>query len=143
MHIRFHIKKIMFTIALAGIMALAVYGSVVLYRQVDVLSILSRVNQQTGPFLFVTLMTVLPLFGFPINIFLILSGLKLGLGPALLSWVLILALHAVSGFYIAGLLREFLQKLLTRRLGYAIPPARFLIGGQSADICKSAAGLET
>lgn len=70
---------------------------------------------------FVLLMIILPLAGFPISIFLVLSGIKFGLLLAVVLWLFVLPLHTLISYIIAKSLHPFLAKLLKDTVGYTIP----------------------
>ncbi|MFN2266835.1 MAG: hypothetical protein ABR533_01055 [Desulfonatronovibrio sp.] len=79
------------------------------------------IHKDMPHFLFIILMTVLPVIGFPISIFLVLGGIKFGIIYGILLWLFILPLHALIGFLLASWIRKPLKKI-SRRMGYPIPP---------------------
>ncbi len=73
------------------------------------------VNERTDPFLFVTLMLILPIFGFPISIFLVLCGIKFSVGWAVLLCAASMGLHLLAVLFLTNsLLRQPLQALLSK-----------------------------
>ncbi len=82
---------------------------------------ISMIDKNTSPALFIALMVLLPLVGFPISIFLIMAGIKFGILYAILLWVLVLPSHTLICFYLARALRQPLVRLLTEKLGYEVP----------------------
>jgi uncharacterized membrane protein YdjX (TVP38/TMEM64 family) len=79
------------------------------------------INSDLSPLLFIMLMVFLPMFGFPISVFLIVAGIKFGIFHAVLLWLFILLLHALTGYAAAKHLRPLLKKMLNNTLGYKIP----------------------
>ena len=72
-----------------------------------------------GPFL--ALMVVLPVFGFPISLFLILGGIRFGIGWGLLSMGVSFPLHMAAVYLLTrSLLRPRLESFLERR-DYRMP----------------------
>ena len=88
--------------------------------------IVDLVNTDLSPQLFIFLMGVLPLFGFPISVFLVVAGIKFGIFAGILLWLLVLPIHAFFGYAAARYFRPFLKNILLHKLGYEIPtiPAR-------------------
>ena len=75
----------------------------------------SFVNESTDPFLFVSLMLILPIFGFPISIFLVLCGIKFSVGWAVLLCGASMGLHLLAVLFLTNtLLRHPLQALLSK-----------------------------
>ena len=61
------------------------------------------------------------MIGFPISVFLIIAGIKFGILYAVLLWLFILPIHALSGYAAASYLRPSLKRLLNNTLGYKVP----------------------
>jgi len=79
------------------------------------------INRETNPILFIGLMTLLPVVGFPMTVFLILVGLKFGTMWGMLITALTMPVHMALSYILARtLFREFLQQLLRKR-GYSLP----------------------
>jgi uncharacterized membrane protein YdjX (TVP38/TMEM64 family) len=79
------------------------------------------VNRDTHPLLFVLLLLVLPLVGFPISLFMVLSGIKFGWLAGLCLFAIVIPLHLLAAYLIAGLvLRPWLVTILSKR-GHHIP----------------------
>jgi uncharacterized membrane protein YdjX (TVP38/TMEM64 family) len=79
------------------------------------------VNKDTHPFLFIALMTILPIFAFPISIFLILAGAKFGLGLGALVTTFTLPVHLIASFLLANsFLRPYLEKIVEEK-GFSFP----------------------
>lgn len=82
-------------------------------------------DEDTNPFLFVGLMTMLPVLGFPISIFLILAGTKFGVAGGMTVAAVTVGLHLGLSLLLArSLLRPFLSKILRR-----FDAGRFDFGG--------------
>lgn len=79
------------------------------------------IHQDIPHALFIILMVILPVLGFPISIFLVLGGIKFGIIHGILLWLLILPVHALIGFLLASWIRKPLQKI-SKRMGYPVPP---------------------
>lgn len=78
-------------------------------------------SQDTHPGLFIIMMIVLPLFGFPISPFLILVGIKFGPYWAAVITSLIFAFHLVIAYLLThSFLRRRISMLLAR-MNYQIP----------------------
>lgn len=76
--------------------------------------------------LFLALMAVLPVFGFPISAFLILGGLRFGIGLGLVAMLITFPLHLlVVSLVTRSFLRPRIEAMLNRRL-HSLPkiPAR-------------------
>jgi uncharacterized membrane protein YdjX (TVP38/TMEM64 family) len=84
-------RKLLF----ATLIIAAIVGLALLYRQLDVEAIHRRAESLNGPMIFV-LMTVLPLFGFPVSICHAVAGVRFGLtwGLILVSFSIVLQLLA-------------------------------------------------
>jgi uncharacterized membrane protein YdjX (TVP38/TMEM64 family) len=59
-------------------------------------------NQDTHPLLFIGLMLLLPMMGFPISVFLVLAGLKFGIVIGMIITALMIPLHLVVAYLVAG-----------------------------------------
>jgi len=81
----------------------------------------SMIDENTPPALFIGLMVVLPLVGFPISVFLIMAGIKFGALYAILLWIIVLPAHTLISYHLARALRGPLERLLTEKFGYSIP----------------------
>lgn len=101
----------------AGIIVLLAYLSIEHnYFQ----KIISFIDKDMPPVLFVVSMIILPVTGFPVTVFLIMGGIKFGIINGLLLWFLTLPIHALIGFYLARLLRKPLR-MLSEMMGYSVP----------------------
>jgi uncharacterized membrane protein YdjX (TVP38/TMEM64 family) len=79
------------------------------------------VNKDTHPVLFIALMTILPIFAFPISIFLILAGAKFGIALGALVTTCTMPVHLIASFLLANsFLRPYLEKIVEER-GFAFP----------------------
>lgn len=83
--------------------------------------ILTFINTDLSPLLFVVLMILLPILGFPISVFLVIAGIKFGIVGAILIWLVVLPVHTLLGYTAARYIRPQLKKLLSNILGYEIP----------------------
>lgn len=90
-------------------------------NQISFAKLLAFINSDLSPLLFIALMAFLPMIGFPISVFLIIAGIKFGIFQAIALWLIILPLHALTGYAAATFLRPLLKKLLNNTLGYEIP----------------------
>ncbi len=73
---------------------------------------------------FIVAFMILPLFGFPISVFLILSGVRFGLGGGMLVAGSVVTFHKLVAYH---LVRRWFRDEVSRRLraaGYAIPGIR-------------------
>ncbi len=104
-------------ILIAGLLAAGIYLAVSpeYFRQT-----LSLMDQNMSPALFIALMVILPVVGFPISVFLIMGGIKFGIFYAALLWMLILPVHALISYYLAVRLRVPLKNFFYK-MGYPIP----------------------
>lgn len=82
---------------------------------------ISLISTDLSSPLFIALMVVLPMLGFPMSIFLVVAGLKFGVVYGFVLWLLVLPLHTLTAYGAATYLRPLLEKLLNRTLGYSIP----------------------
>jgi uncharacterized membrane protein YdjX (TVP38/TMEM64 family) len=82
---------------------------------------ISFIDQHMPPILFVALMVILPVVGFPISIFLIMGGIKFGILFGMLLWLLILPIHTIIAYYLARWLRKPLERFLSRKMDYHVP----------------------
>lgn len=111
------IHFLMFAILLAAIVTIGIYLSIKYeYFQHSI----SLIEKSMSPLMFISLMILLPVFGFPISIFLIIGGIRFGIFYASLLWLLIIPIHALIGYYLSKLLREPL-KGFSSQMGYQIP----------------------
>jgi uncharacterized membrane protein YdjX (TVP38/TMEM64 family) len=83
--------------------------------------IVTLVDKNTPPLLFISLMLLLPVAGFPMSIFLVVAGIKFGLFRAIVIWALILPVHATIAYYLANALRKQMMIFLTEKMGYDLP----------------------
>lgn len=84
-------------------------------------TIIASINKDLPPLVFILLLLIFPALGFPISIFLIVAGIKFGIGYGILLWLMILPIHSTIGFMAAKYLRPLLEKLLNFFLDYTIP----------------------
>lgn len=74
------------------------------------------VDKETHWALFVGIMAVLPIFAFPISIFLILAGIKFGFAGGVLITTLTMPVHLIASFLLAkSLLHPYLVRILNKR----------------------------
>ncbi len=83
--------------------------------------LMSMIDENVSPQIFIISMIALPALGFPISIFLIVGSIKFGSVTMILIWLLILPLHTTIGFYVARFLRPYIEYLFTKKLGYKVP----------------------
>lgn len=79
-----------------------------------------QINAHTPTPIFLLLLVLLPIFGFPMTPFLLVMGIKFGLGPGLALLFLVMPVHMSVSFALARLADKLLKKTLAR-IGYAIP----------------------
>jgi len=71
------------------------------------------INPETGPFLFILFMLVLPVFGVSIVLFLVLAGVKFGAAAGLLVAAITMAVHLLATYGIThSLLKGRIDRLL-------------------------------
>ncbi len=106
----------------AGAAACGIAGVIFLFVAYDPSVWLSFVvNENTKPVLFVILMSVLPVLGFPISIFLVLAGVKFGIALGVLVAAMTMPVHLILSFLVAhSLFRRNLERIL-KRGGYRLP----------------------
>jgi len=78
-------------------------------------------NRDTQPLLFLTLWAILPIFGFPMTIFLVLAGVKFGIVWGILLTLAVMPVHMIASYLVA---RSFLYRPLLgflERRGYSLP----------------------
>jgi uncharacterized membrane protein YdjX (TVP38/TMEM64 family) len=74
------------------------------------------VDRETHWAVFVGLMAILPIFAFPISVFLVLSGIKFGFLAGSLVTVLVMPVHLIASFVLANsLLRPYLIQMLDKK----------------------------
>jgi uncharacterized membrane protein YdjX (TVP38/TMEM64 family) len=115
--VKFSSHKILVA-AIAGAVALAGAGSYLYFSgQLDVSGWIGFIlNEESHPMLFIGLMLVLPMAGFPISVFLVLAGLKFGafLGAALTA--VLIPVHLAVAYWVAGSwLRSHLEAYLDKK----------------------------
>lgn len=105
--------------SVAGISVIAIIIYLVPGTPKDWLAFLS--DPQTGPEIFILLMLLLPLIGFPITPFLILVGVKFGPMWATVITSAVFMFHLVISYILAhSLLRPHIKRLLNH-LNYKMP----------------------
>ena len=73
------------------------------------------VDRQVRPWLFVVLMLLLPLMGFPLTVFLLAAGIKFGFLEGFAITAVIIGVHLVITYLLTNsLLRPYIWKLLAR-----------------------------
>ncbi len=109
------------------VLAAAVYWAV---SSFDIVSELKRIiselagavrSENTSPTLFIALMTVLPIVGFPISLFLMAVGLKFGLLGGLVVSAFTMPVHLLVAYLLAGRLLHDPIRRWAFRAGYEIP----------------------
>ena len=83
--------------------------------------IISLINENTPPELFIILFVCLPLAGVPISFFILLLGIKFGLGYGLLLLEVILPVHMLFAYFLAHAVRKPIVNYLVNRKNYQIP----------------------
>ena len=110
------------TISSLAVLAASLAGGVFFaYQQGYIHDIIETVRSDISPLLFIILMIILPLVGFPISAFLIIAGIKFGILLTFALLVCVLPLHTTITYTVAKYLRPLLLKLLHHTLGYKIP----------------------
>ena len=115
------LKKTYIVILLIAAAALAVTGIYLAVHFGLFQDIISIINEDLSTPLFIVLMVVLPVVGFPISIFLIIAGIKFGVLYGILLWLMILPFHTTIAFLAAKSLRPLLEKILGKTFGYTVP----------------------
>jgi len=119
------VKK--YTIMVASLLVLAAvlaWCAVLLYQHGYVDDVARFIDDDIPLPLFLGLMVCLPLVGFPISVFLIVAGIKYGIPAAFAFWLVVLPVHTMIGYMVAGSLRPLLITFFRRTLGYSIPTLR-------------------
>lgn len=71
------------------------------------------INKDTHPFLFIGLMTLMPVIGFPLSIFLVLTGIKFGIGWGFLLTGITMAVHLTLSYLLAhSVFKPYLDRML-------------------------------
>lgn len=114
-------KKILFFASVAAAAVLVAVGIYLAVKFEYFQKAVSLVDKSMSAPLFITLMVVLPVVGFPISVFLIVGGIKFGILWAILLWLAVLPIHATIGYYVARWARDPLERFLSDKMGYHIP----------------------
>lgn len=114
-------KKILFFASVAVAAVLVAVGIYLAIKFEYLQKAVSFVDQSMSSPLFIILMVVLPVVGFPISVFLIVGGIKFGILWAILLWLAVLPVHATIGYYVARWARSPLERFLSDKMGYHIP----------------------
>ncbi len=114
-------NKILFFAAVVVIAAVVAGGIYLAIKYEYFQKAVSLVDESMSSPLFITLMVVLPVVGFPISVFLIFGGIKFGILWAILLWLVVLPIHATIGYYVARWARGPLERFLSDKMGYHIP----------------------
>jgi uncharacterized membrane protein YdjX (TVP38/TMEM64 family) len=108
-------------ISLAVLLLVAVVVLLLPHREQLTRESLEAYGSALPVFSFIVAFMVLPLFGFPIGVFLFLVGIRFGFGGGMLVSAGVVFLHNVVAYRLAhGSLRERVKSRL-KRAGYAIP----------------------
>lgn len=83
--------------------------------------LINAINTELSAPLFIGLMIVLPILGFPISILLAVNGIKFGITFAIVLWLIVLPIHTFIGYAASRYFRPVLIKLLNTRLNWSIP----------------------
>jgi uncharacterized membrane protein YdjX (TVP38/TMEM64 family) len=111
-------RRILFVVTGALVLAGIVYA---VWRYDTSGWIAFLIHEKTHPLLFVGLMAALPSFGFPMSVFLVLVGVKFGIGGGIAVTALILPVQMAISFLVTkSLLRPKIEGILRRR-GYRMP----------------------
>lgn len=114
-------KKFLF---LTGCVMLALLLAAGLYLQNEfglLQRLIDAVNTELSSPLFIGLMILLPILGFPISILLTLNGIKFGITSAIVLWLVVLPIHTFIGYAASRYFRPMLIKLLNTTLNWSIP----------------------
>jgi len=110
-------KQILGLAVAAAVIALMGYAAVK-YDMIP--KMISLVNEGTPTPLFITLMIILPIFGFPLSPFLLALGIKFGTLTGIGLMVACMPIHMIVSFGLVKVAGNFLEALLSRR-NYTIP----------------------
>ncbi len=110
-------KKILVLILILAGVALLGFAFV---RKDLIMQIISLVNDKTPTPLFLVLFFILPIFGFPISVFLVVLGIKFGPIGGILLMLAVMPVHMAISFLLAKVAGNFIQNLLSR-WNYSIP----------------------
>lgn len=104
-------------VIIAGIILMAGYAA----GSRDMLvRIISLTNENTPTPLFITLFVILPIFGFPISLFLLVLGIKFGLVAGIALMAIIMPIHMIVSFALAKIAGDLIRSILSRG-SYIIP----------------------
>ncbi len=103
----------------AGLAGIILIGYAAVNREVIVQTI-SLVNENTPAPLFIALMIILPIFGVPISLFLLVLGIKFGLAAGLALMVIIMPIHMIISFALTKVAGDLIRAVLSRG-SYIIP----------------------
>lgn len=114
-------KKILFFVSIGMAVVLMAVGIYLAIQFEYFQKAVSLIDESMSATLFITLMVILPVVGFPISVFLIVGGIKFGILWAILLWLAVLPVHATIGYYVARWARGPLERFLSEKMGYHIP----------------------
>ncbi|MFP4483209.1 MAG: hypothetical protein ACLFN0_10550, partial [Thermovirgaceae bacterium] len=115
-------RKEIISILLVILLATAAAGVLYVAVRLEVYEILiTYISGSMSPHFFIGAMLVLPVFGFTISVFLVLGGMKFGVIPFILIWVVILPLHVLAAYFIARRVRTPLTEFICHRMGFRVP----------------------
>ncbi|MFN2354266.1 MAG: hypothetical protein ABR512_07060 [Desulfopila sp.] len=83
--------------------------------------LINAVNTELSAPLFISLMLLLPILGFPISILLTVNGIKFGIFFAIVLWLIVLPIHTFIGYAASRYFRPVLIKLLSTTFNWSIP----------------------
>lgn len=109
---------------LTGCVLLVVLLAVGLYLQNEfgmLQRLINAVNTELSSPLFIALMILLPILGFPISILLTINGIKFGITFAIVLWLIVLPIHTFIGYAASRYFRPVLIKLLSTTFNWSIP----------------------
>lgn len=101
----------------------------------------SYLDNQVSPALFLFLMLILPVLGFPLSAFLILVGMKFGITAGIMITALVMALHMIFTYFLVHLfLRDWTISLL-KKIDVSIPEEKMRLNNWQAMLFMIVPGL--
>ncbi|MEW6076409.1 MAG: hypothetical protein AB1724_01210 [Thermodesulfobacteriota bacterium] len=107
-------------VLLGAILTAVMLGGYAITHRDQIVQMISLVNENTPAPLFIALMIILPIFGVPISLFLLVLGIKFGLTAGLLLMFLVMPIHMTVSFALTKVAGELIQNVLFRGK-YVIP----------------------
>lgn len=108
-------------VVLAGVLLIG--AGLLVYTAVShdlITKMISLVDESTPTALFIILLIVLPIFGFPLSPFLLVLGIKFGPGAGIALMVFTMPIHMLISFMLTRVAGDFIRSVISRG-NYIIP----------------------